>query len=170
MKITDLYEERLVTRHERNEFGELEKVQKYVTFQRPVPNVSSGLRLLNVIIDTALLSFLIPRLFILLEFEAFWLMIDAFYWILFPVYYILMEFFFQRTIGKMITGSVVINEYAERPDIVAVGLRTIIRLVPFEAFSFLNNNRGWHDRWTNTYVVKANRVDELQKLLKEEAE
>lgn len=70
----------------------------------------------------------------------------------------------------MITGSVVINEYAERPDIVAVGLRTIIRLVPFEAFSFLNNNRGWHDRWTNTYVVKANRVSELQQLLKAEAE
>lgn len=73
MKITDLEEERLVTRHERNEFGELEKVQKLVSFKRPIPNLSSGMRLLNHLIDAAILIFLIPRLLIMLDYEKFWL-------------------------------------------------------------------------------------------------
>lgn len=167
MKITDLEEERLVTRHERNEFGELEKVQKLVIFKKAIPNLSAGMRLLNYLIDGVILTFLVPQVLIMLDYEKFWLMINSIYWLSFPLYYLIMEFFFQRTIGKMITGSVVINEYAEKPDFVAVGLRTIIRIVPFEALSFLNNNRGWHDRWTNTYVVKANRVSELQQLIKE---
>ena len=32
-------------------------------------------------------------------------------------------------------------------------IRNISRLVPFEAFSFLIGNDGWHDSWSDTRVV-----------------
>ncbi|CAN0592803.1 unnamed protein product, partial [Laminaria digitata] len=33
--------------------------------------------------------------------------------------------------------------------------RTAARFVPFEAFSFLGGDAtGWHDRWSNTRVVR----------------
>lgn len=44
-------------------------------------------------------------------------------------------------------------------------LRTISRYVPFEAFSCFGE-RGWHDTWSKTYVVKRTERNELKKLLK----
>lgn len=72
-------------------------------------------------------------------------------------YYVLTERLFGCTLGKLITGTRVVDENGDRPGTVQIVLRTLIRFVPFEAFSvaFSSDGRGWHDRWSQTCVVRT---------------
>ncbi|MCO4805201.1 MAG: RDD family protein [Flavobacteriales bacterium] len=87
----------------------------------------------------------------------------------YPVYYIISEHIWQRTPGKFLTKCRVINAYGEKPDLPTNILRNLIRLVPFEILSCLSD-RGWHDRWSDTYVVPDEEYDKLKKLLDEQKE
>ncbi|MCH2223496.1 MAG: RDD family protein [Crocinitomicaceae bacterium] len=84
-------------------------------------------------------------------------------------YYFICEYTMQRTIGKFATNSVVINQYAEAPAPESLLGRSFARLVPFEALSCLSN-RGWHDKWSKTYVVTTTERDNLKKLLYDQDE
>jgi uncharacterized RDD family membrane protein YckC len=79
-------------------------------------------------------------------------------------YYFICEQTMQRTIGKFATNSVVINQFAEAPNYGSLIGRSFSRLVPFEALSCFSD-RGWHDRWSTTYVVTTHERDTLKKLL-----
>lgn len=72
------------------------------------------------------------------------------------LYYFLMEFAFKgRTIGKFITGTKVIKISGEPITAGDAALRSVCRLVPFDAISFLaGGGSGWHDKWSKTTVVK----------------
>lgn len=83
---------------------------------------------------------------------------------LFFLYYALTEFFFGGTFGKLICGYTVIDAHANKISFSDSLLRTICRYVPFESFSCFGE-RGWHDKWSKTYVVKRKERDELKKLL-----
>lgn len=75
--------------------------------------------------------------------------------IAYVLYFVFCESVFGRTVGKLITGTKVVDQNGNLPSTGTIFIRTLARLVPFEAFSFLGDGeRGWHDRWTNTYVVK----------------
>ena len=75
-------------------------------------------------------------------------------WMFLIVYYLLMESLTQRTLGKYITGTIVVMEDGSKPTFKTVFLRTLCRLIPFDGFSFLTEKpRGWHDRFVKTYVV-----------------
>jgi uncharacterized RDD family membrane protein YckC len=72
------------------------------------------------------------------------------------LYYLFMEGITQRTVGKFITGTIVLAEDGSKPEIRTIAIRTLCRYIPFEAFSFFNDSgRGWHDSITKTYVVNA---------------
>jgi|GEM_PF-663845 len=74
------------------------------------------------------------------------------------LYYFIFESLCQRTPGKLITGTKVIDIDGRKPTLGAIAIRTLIRFIPFEAFSFPGKKAyGWHDRWSETYVVKAKR-------------
>ena len=71
-------------------------------------------------------------------------------------YYFAFEAMWQRTPAKFITGTKVVNCDGAKPTVGTIALRTFIRLVPFEPFSFLSKEvYGWHDKWSYTLVVKA---------------
>lgn len=75
----------------------------------------------------------------------------------FFLYYLVMEVSMGKTIGKLVTRTMVVNEHGEKPDTGTILLRTLIRFIPFEPFSaFASNARMWHDSWTKTYVIKSN--------------
>jgi len=72
------------------------------------------------------------------------------------LYYIPLEAAFGRTLGKLITGTKVVNEAGGTPTFGQIVGRTLCRFIPFEAFSFLSQEaRGWHDSIPKTYVVKT---------------
>lgn len=79
------------------------------------------------------------------------------------VYYLLFESIFHTTAGKCATNTIIVNERGEWPSFAQILGRTFCRLIPFEAFSFFNDDaRGWHDSLTNTYVVKAIDLSQIQ--------
>ncbi|WP_048512449.1 RDD family protein [Chryseobacterium sp. FH2] len=73
-------------------------------------------------------------------------------------YFILMEYFLGKTIGKYITGTSVISIDGNKPTIGQIVGRTFSRLVPFDALSFLGEN-GWHDSWSDTRVINTKNYD-----------
>lgn len=70
-------------------------------------------------------------------------------------YYVLMESVCRRTLAKFITRTIVLDENGDRPTLKQILGRSLARLIPFEAFSFLGNNTpvGWHDSLSGTRVV-----------------
>jgi uncharacterized RDD family membrane protein YckC len=71
-------------------------------------------------------------------------------------YYFLMEGAMGRTLGKLVTGTKVVDAHGNRPTWGAAALRTLCRFIPFEPFSFLSKAaRGWHDSLTKTWVISS---------------
>jgi uncharacterized RDD family membrane protein YckC len=114
------------------------------------------MRAINCVIDILLIYILVAAIEVILLPE----LTDSIighrvlnYTLLF-VYYSLMETATSgRTIGKMVTGTKGIRvdgtEFSGKDAV----LRSLCRLVPFEALSALLGY-PWHDKWTKTRVVK----------------
>jgi uncharacterized RDD family membrane protein YckC len=75
--------------------------------------------------------------------------------VLISCYYVAFEGAWSRTPGKWVFGTVVVDEGGARPSLKQVLGRTACRFIPFEAFSFLSNQPGWHDRIPGTRVVRC---------------
>ena len=92
---------------------------------------------------------------------------DWFFGIILTVsYYVIFESIWSKTPAKFITRTKVITEYGEKPSFKTIFIRTLVRFVPFEAFTFLSPERpkGWHDRWSKTIVVDdAKKLPSVQK-------
>ena len=69
-------------------------------------------------------------------------------------YYIFMEGITGRTIGKYLTGTIVVDHQGNKPNLETIIKRSFCRAIPFNALSFLGEkSRGWHDSISETYVV-----------------
>ncbi|HFS68121.1 MAG TPA: RDD family protein [Flavobacteriia bacterium] len=94
-----------------------------------------GVELLNSIVDSTFFNLLVTYGSILL-------------------YFILFEYFLQKTVGKYISKTIVVNKFGEQPKLSQIVGRTFARMIPFDAFSFLGANaRGWHDTLPEVFVV-----------------
>ena len=179
MKITELTEERVRTTYTRDAYGNRIRGQEEFTAFRPVKTVKEGPRFGHFFIDIIAFNILMTTIdFILNLFHisipyshgsglTFMYVNSISGLLLYPFMYFICEYLWQRTPGKFLTKTVVIDEYGKRPDIPSLIARSLIRLVPFEAFScFGTHSRGWHDKWSNTYVVAKEELEEIQALLK----
>lgn len=131
--------------------------------------VGSGVRFINHIIDTIgfyalifIVTMLISMILAAVDEDALYsfseTMQDGLYSTLFSllivfVYYFAFESITGRTLGKYITGTKVISLTGEPLNSGQLARRTLCRFIPFEAFSFIGNGIGWHDRWSDTVVV-----------------
>lgn len=125
---------------------------------------STGKRLLNYIIDVIgfyAFAFVVSFLLALLFREAYaeWLMeqgelVTTFLFLLIYFFYLSLQegLLKGRTLGKLCTGSRAVREDGGTISFGTALLRTVIRFVPFEAFSTLGG-RPWHDTWSKTYVI-----------------
>jgi len=73
------------------------------------------------------------------------------------LYLLLFELIFNKTFGKVITCTVVRNKSTfKRVNFGRILLRSICRLIPFDAFSYLSNQpKGWHDSLSGTVVINS---------------
>ena len=79
--------------------------------------------------------------------------------------YLVLESFFGRSFGKLITGTIVVNENGLKPTFQSIIIRTFCRLIPFDGLSFLGKSgRIWHDSLSKTYVVNRKALKEELKL------
>jgi uncharacterized RDD family membrane protein YckC len=60
----------------------------------------------------------------------------------------------QRTVGKFLTGTMVVMEDGSKPQPGAIIKRAFCRIFLIEVLSFIREiPRGWHDTASDTYVV-----------------
>nr|WP_321243154.1 RDD family protein [uncultured Psychroserpens sp.] len=70
------------------------------------------------------------------------------------IYYIIIETLTGRSVGKFITKTKVVLYDGSKPKFSDILVRTLCRVIPFEAFSFLGTEgKGWHDSISKTHVV-----------------
>ena len=69
------------------------------------------------------------------------------------LYYFSIEGFTNRSLGKYITKTMVVMENGEQPTLSSIFIRSLCRMIPFDALSFLGGGIGWHDSISKTYVV-----------------
>lgn len=72
-------------------------------------------------------------------------------------YYLFYEAVLSATPAKFLTGTRVLDYDGSSPSFKKVLARTFLRLVPFEAFSFLSGD-NWHDKWSETLVAKEDKM------------
>lgn len=127
---------------------------------------SKGIRLANMIIDSVVCSLVTYAVLYLLFPEpgisGFEEQLDnnmltewgVSYFVYF-IYYIVAEFALKgRTVGKLVTSTKAVTVNGEPFTLRHAALRSLVRLIPIEAFSYLGKNpSGWHDTWTKTRVV-----------------
>lgn len=118
-------------------------------------HASTGKRFLNFIIDYIIIIVLVVVIMLIIGLTNETGLYAMFY-VGFWLYYTVMEALGGRTIGKYITGTMVVRTAdLQAPSISQCMGRSISRFVPFEPFSFLSGVSGWHDDWTNTMVVNV---------------
>lgn len=143
---------------------------------------SLGLRFVNNLVDGIILNW-VPSLLIygiselilfigrndiymaIANFEEQYVFLNFLIAILISVfYYYFLEYYNNgRTLGKYITGTVVVSLTGETITSNQIWKRTFSRLVPFDGLSFLGTN-GWHDSWSDTRVVKINDFDNAMRM------
>jgi uncharacterized RDD family membrane protein YckC len=66
-----------------------------------------------------------------------------------------------RSIGKLITGTIAVNQDGSRINGQTALLRGLSRAVPFNALSALGSPcYPWHDKWNKTYVINYVKSDQ----------
>jgi uncharacterized RDD family membrane protein YckC len=76
-------------------------------------------------------------------------------------YYWITETLFSRSIAKFATGTIVVRADGSRPDSIDILRRSFCRLIPFDGLSFLlSSPGGFHDRISDTYVVRKKELEE----------
>ena len=84
----------------------------------------------------------------------------AFSYAFFITYYFSMEALTQKTLGKYITNTMVVLKNGEKPTTQDFLIRSLCRIIPFNAFSFLGEKgKGWHDSLSKTYVVSVDKFE-----------
>lgn len=127
--------------------------------------VSKGMRLLIHVIDLGFvfltfklglwaIQWLWPS-YLTLSFTGLLL---GFKWVLYGLlflYYLLMETITGTSLGKIVTGTIIVDDAGEQAGFGSLLSRTFARLIPFDSLSFLFGKRGWHDSLSDTYVVRS---------------
>ena len=122
---------------------------------------NKSIRLINFIIDSFVSYFTISLIIIAVyyDFDNEKLVLDKttrkiYFLIGVGLYYMIFEFFFQKTIGKFITKTNVVRLDSKKLSFFNVLVRTLCRFIPIYWVSFLgSSNRGWHDILSKTNVV-----------------
>ena len=118
-------------------------------------------RFLNFVIDmfmvlilNSFLSYFIAYFFIIYEISLSTIHIYLVLAISYFSYYVFMETTLQKTIGKFATKTRVIMKDGSKPKTYDIFRRTFCRIIPLDGFSFLFDANGFHDRLSDTTVVK----------------
>ncbi len=97
---------------------------------------------------------------ILLDEDTGWIFEYVLGFLIVIVYYTTFETLTGRSLAKYITKTKVVLYDGSKPTINEILIRSLSRIIPFEALSFLGENgKGWHDSISKTYVVS---VDKFQ--------
>ncbi|EMY3585014.1 RDD family protein [Flavobacterium psychrophilum] len=137
----------------------LKKTQRQKDVLKNIAN--STLRSINFIIDIVAIfliyrstAYVIQKLLNIISIREILFLNRTTVFIVFILYFILAENMFQKTLGKIITKTKVVNLDGEKPNFVDITIRTFSRLIPFDGISYLYSISGFHDKLSKTIVIK----------------
>lgn len=137
-----------------------ERIPKYESLNNGGENVftfspvSKGMRFAHRIIDLVFVAIMFISTVIVLRVGGLPNMqLVVYEALLLFVYYFVMETVFKVTLGKIFTRSIVVNRRGQKAGSWDILKRALCRFIPFDALSFLFNDRGWHDQLSDTYVI-----------------
>ena len=113
--------------------------------------------MLNLIVDLVVIS----TLFWILGFVIYRFLPESKWNIFLPYvvafgYYVIFEGLTGRTVGKLVTGTEVVNGEGGGLTLNQLVIRNLSRFIPFEPLSFLGPEpEGWHDILARSFVVKC---------------
>lgn len=114
--------------------------------------VNKGIRIINLGIDLMIIGILSAILSIFAEVYVDQRII---FLIVFLCYYISTEYISSQTLGKIITKTKVVTENKTKPSFGRIILRTILRLNPFDFYSYLFGTEiGAHDSLSKTLLIE----------------
>ena len=128
-----------------------------------------NIRFLNFIIDTVafyllsiciglLLGIVAPEIFLNGETAGTSIGLQLISLLLYFLYFTIFEGSTNgKTLGKLITKTRAVKEDGSPITFIDAAKRSLSRIVPFEPFSAFGD-RLWHDKWTDTIVIKENKV------------
>jgi uncharacterized RDD family membrane protein YckC len=130
------------------------------TEQFETKKVSSLTRFLNFIIDGIVWFIIVAILTVQLSpKDAVQMLLGYFiFFTSFIGYYAFMETKYQKTIGKFITKTKVVTKNGTKPNVGDILRRTFCRLIPFDRVSYLFTQNGFHDRLSETIVIKDEKL------------
>jgi uncharacterized RDD family membrane protein YckC len=133
-------------------------------------------RLVNLFIDSLTIN-IIVSVFVLLflsryydgvTFQHFSESYRITFLMIYFMYYWICEMLWGRTFGKLVTGTKVVSVDGMELSVSQSLVRTAARFIIFEPFTFLGrSSSGWHDKWSNTIVVKKDFEKSQDNLLDE---
>lgn len=178
IKITEIPEARYRTREYRDANGQLQRGTEQYWSYREVKVIDGWARFGHYLIDAVILYVIQQIIGFLFGFTSglaggfsgpedkliLQLQVIGINMVIHFAYYCIFEVMYASTPGKMMLGRIVIDEYALKPEPGTIAIRTLSRMVPFEAFSCLGQ-RGWHDQWSKTFVVDKKEAEQLWNLL-----
>lgn len=124
--------------------------------------VHSFIRFVNFVIDTIVwlilylfTAYLLDKYF--LRFNSY--LINYIYSVslgltIYVAYYFGFEYYFQRTIGKLLSRTKVVSQSGDGLTPKTILKRSFFRLIPINVFYFLFSRIGLHDRLSYTLVIK----------------
>lgn len=123
--------------------------------------VNSVTRFLHCLVDMVaifilfnLLAFMLRNLITTDEFNFVIIFYNSIWLISFISYYLFMETKFQKTLGKFLSKTKVVNKDGTKTNFGDIMRRTLCRLIPFDCISYLITKNGLHDHLTETIVIK----------------
>ena len=69
-------------------------------------------------------------------------------------YYMVMEFYFHKTLGKFITRTKVVSIDATKVSLKSIIKRSLSRLIPIDALYYIFSHNGLHDNLSRTKLIK----------------
>jgi len=114
-------------------------------------------RLVNFIVDIIVIGILMEITFRIEEVVDYKIFVKTLRVIIvLGGYYILMEYFIGKTVGKYITKSKVVNYDGSKISFRTAIIRNLCRWIPFEFMSLAlgNDAKAWHDTLSKTQVVE----------------
>jgi uncharacterized RDD family membrane protein YckC len=134
----------------------------FVSMQNEKPEpVSSWHRLGNFIIDS--IAMVLIKILLGVNTAGFdgmlsidsWMSVYLYNALFGLVYYGVLESASGVTLGKLVTGTKVVDANGNKPTLSKVFIRSLCRYIPFEPFSFLAGRMGWHDSISGTVVIRS---------------
>lgn len=179
-KITELTQTKWRTIKDKDAEGNVIRSKEEYDARRPVKTVYGWTRFGHYLIDAIILGGVYFGIMFALDTDLTYevglrrnsiFRIDLTSYALTLVYYFAFEVATGQTLGKMITQTVVIDEYGKKPQADRLLGRTLCRLIPFEAFSCIGeHSHGWHDKISKTWTVSKEELKTLQKLQREQSD